>query len=229
MVSEFDWEELTAQPVELYRYHIFDENHPLEGNDLIKNRLICPKIWRQYDMTMPVPKSPQKLVKRYPYKRITKEQWSRIRFYYRMGYGVRMIGRCYGYHESNIITRAKKEGWVFGELDRLINKKVRILFNLKIDMERFLKLEFENTEHWYIFLKHVNAEGLVRAGLNPKSINNLDDNFTSPILLYSVGNEVKIYPYNNGGNMPQKFIPTASDIKRAEKCIANREKNYNNR
>ena len=179
-------------------YSIIDEENPLGNNILIKNRLTLSRFWRRWDITMPESKCPQKLVKRYPYKRITKEQWDMIKFYYRLGYSVRMIGRCYGYHESNIIARAKKEGWLFNDLGILVNKAATALCNLKIVVQEILENNKTTVHLWYIILKRYNT--LLQVG-------------GCDWLLFSVNKEIK-FGTKTLCNIPSKFIPTLADIER---------------
>lgn len=163
---------------------------------MVKNRLHWAKLWRQCDITMHNGE-PQKLVKRYPYKRITPEQWDMIKFYYRLGYSVRMIGRAYGYHESNIIARAKKENWQFNELSRLINQISTQLCNLISSTESWLK-DYLPVKHWYIPLKIINTETMAAGN--------------TEVLIYNIGDEIKVHPYDNGGTVPSKFLPTKREL-----------------
>ena len=182
-------------------YQFVDEKHPLGNSGTIKNRLRFPRSWRSCDITMPEPKCPQKLVQRYPYQRITKQQWDMIKYYYRFGYSVRMIGRCYGYHESNIITRAKKEGWVFNDLGVLCNQTANALNDMRAGALQMLKEHNIPVDCWYIVLREYNT--LLQVG-------------GSKWLLFSVGRKIEIST-RELCNIPFKFIPTLADIERERK------------
>lgn len=140
---------------------------------------------------------PQKLVKRYPYKRITPEQWDMIKLYYRLGYSVRMIGRAYGYHESNIIARARKENWVFNDLGRLVNQISNQLCSVISGIESWLK-GYLPAKHWYIVLKIINTETMAAGNTS--------------VFVYNIGEEIKISLYNGGGVVPSKFLPTKREL-----------------
>jgi hypothetical protein len=153
---------------------------------------------------------PQKLVKRYPYKRITPEQWDMIKFYYRLGYSVRMIGRAYGYHESNIIAKAKKESWVFNDLGRLVNQVSTQLCNLISSVESWLK-GYLPVKHWYIVLKIINTETMSKGNTR--------------VFVYNIGDEIKVHPYDNGGVVPSKFLPTKQEILQHQKRLKRQKVN----
>lgn len=181
-------------------------NAPLLQNAFLKNRHSFSKLFRSYDVTMTANGDPIKLVARYPYKRLTTLDWETIRLYYQLGYSVRSIGRCYGYNESNIRVKAKKENWEFGSLDKLIKTLANAISQL--DIEIALMTELEKT----LILKEVNCHMLATNPTNPL------------ILLYLTNmDDVRLC---NLRTIPKRFMPTQLEISNKQKLL---KRKYNSR
>ncbi|MCC2644760.1 MAG: hypothetical protein K0R94_538 [Burkholderiales bacterium] len=96
--------------------------------------------------------------------KLTQKQWIEIKAKYQMGKSIREIAREYNYDSGNLSRKAKKEGWVHGEIQHLITAKANAINEVAKTTAEIQQATLPKQQ------ETIEREVLVLAGLKQKSL-----------------------------------------------------------